>query len=441
MERNSLIFDCTSGISGDMAVAAMIDLGADRDALIKTLDSIPAEGFSVKISQVKKSCIACCDFDVILEHENHDHDMQYLFGNSSGHEIHNDGESEHHQAHQAPHTHEHHEAQEQHSHGHHHEHRGLTEINSIIDRTEMTDQANALAKKIFLILAQAESKAHGIPTEQVHFHEVGAIDSIVDVIALAVTYTSLNPQKVYVKNLCEGQGTIRSQHGLLSIPVPAVANIAASYKLELSFIPDHGEFITPTGAAFLAAIQPSFVLPQKFTVLGTGLGAGKREYTRPSMLRIFSVREETSDGDGIIWKLESNIDDSTGEQLGYVMEKLFQAGAYDVHYIPCMMKKNRPGYVLNVVCSREKIAELEAIIFADTTTIGIRRMAYERSVLERKLRQVETSLGTVDVKEVILPDGTRRTYPEYKSVAALCKEKRLAYYDMYSMILCELRNS
>ena len=152
------------------------------------------------------------------------------------------------------------------------------------------------------------------------------------------------------------------------------------------------------------------------------------------MLRAFLVQEDAYGADGSVFRLETNIDDSTGEQLGFVMEMLLAAGAYDVHYIPCMMKKNRPGYILNVICSKEKIPELESIIFTQTTTIGIRRIECGRSVLPRTIRKIQTELGEAEVKEVILPGGTKRCYPEYKSVVSLCEKTGRSYYDVFSLV-------
>ena len=452
MQKDSLYLECSSGISGDMAVAALLDAGADQTVLEAALNSIPAEGFKTQISRVNKAGISCCDFNVILdaEHENHDHDMEYLYGHEhphhEEHEHHHDEHTHNHDhEHSHEHTHEgdeghHHEHEEHenhHEHGHHHHHTGIKEIYSIIDATKMTETARALAKKIFDIIAHAESIAHNVPVEEVHFHEVGAIDSIVDVIALAVCFDSLNPSRVYVPHLCEGRGTVRCQHGILPVPVPAVSHIVASYKIPLELIQDHGEFVTPTGAAFVAAVMTDTKLPAHFTVSKIGMGAGKRSYHRPSILRAMMIQEisQEQEDENIVYKLESNIDDSNGEQLGFVMDLLLKAGAFDVHYMPCFMKKNRPGYMLSVICDRSMIPALEHIIFTQTTTIGIRRMKYERSILPRKTYTVQTKWGEAAVKEVILDTGEKRIYPEFESVAKICREKGLSYAKVYAGIV------
>ena len=258
----SLFLDCTSGISGDMTVAALLDAGADEKVLMRAMDSIDVPGFSIKISRVTKSGLDCCDFDVILDEDNHDHDMDYLYGTAE-----EDSGDHHH--------HEH----------HHHEHRNLADINEIIDRVDAEESAKALAKKIFLILAEAEAKAHNTTVEEVHFHEVGAIDSIADVIAAAVCFDNLNIDEVVIPKLCDGQGSVRCQHGVIPVPVPAVLNIATGHKLPLSVTEKEGEFVTPTGAAFAAAVMTTSQLPEVFVPKVTGMGAGKRANSEPGILR------------------------------------------------------------------------------------------------------------------------------------------------------------
>lgn len=420
----SLYLECAAGISGDMAVAALLDAGADEAALQKALDSIPARGFTVEISQVKKAGIDCADFNVILDsaHENHDHDMEYLFGHEHG----GSGGHEHHRRETEPHRH-------QHEHRHTHEHRGMAEIAQIIGGTDMTDGARSLALKIFGILAEAEAAAHGIPAEQVHFHEVGALDSIVDIVALAVCFDSLGVSRVYAPSLFEGGGTVRCQHGILPVPVPAVAQIAERYALPLSISGEPGEFITPTGAAFVAAVRTDGALPRQVKIIRTGLGAGKRAYRRPSILRAIIIEEDEENAAKTVVKLETNIDDCTGEAFGFLLELLMESGALDVQYIPCFMKKNRPAYLLSVLCAAEKTAELEKIIFLNTTTIGIRRCTMERTALARETKVVETPLGSAQVK-VADVYGAKRISPEYESVKALCQKSGRSFDDVYRAV-------
>lgn len=411
-----LYLECASGISGDMTVAALLDLGADESVLLSALDSLKLSGYEIAVQRVKKSGIDACDFAVLLdqEHENHDHDMEYLHGSGiEGHE-HGQGHGEH-------------------------VHRTLADIEKIILRGDLTERAKELSLRIFGILAEAEGKAHHIPASKVHFHEVGAVDSIVDIVATAVCIDNLGITDVIVEELCEGRGCVRCQHGVIPVPVPAVVNIAEAYHLNLHITGEKGEFVTPTGAAIVAALRTGDTLPERFTIVKTGIGAGKRTYNRPGILRAMMILEtgRASDhGADVIYKLETNIDDCTGENLGYVMELLMHAGARDVHYLPVFMKKNRPAYQLNVICPAEDIPKLEEIIFKNTTTIGIRRTRMERTVLSREIRRVSTSLGEAAVK-VCRVSGESRIYPEYESVSKLCRESGRPYREVYMQIAAE----
>ena len=440
----SLYLECNAGISGDMLVAALLDLGADKEVLDKALQSIPAKGFEYKISRVSKAGVDCCDFDVILdeEHANHDHDMAFLHGNGDAvvhsHEHHHDHEHEHEHEHHHDHEHEHEHSHVPHEHHHHHEHRGLQEVIAIIDATDMSAAAKALALKIFDIIADAEAKAHAVEKNAVHFHEVGAIDSIVDIVAIAVCADSLGVENVIVPELCEGRGTVRCQHGVLPVPVPATANIMQRFGFNVRLLPVQGEFVTPTGAAAAAALMTTDELPQSFKILGIGLGAGKRQYERPSILRALLIEDNAQKNSvnsnalqtDCICQLQSDIDDCSGELLGYTLERLLTAGALDAHYQPVFMKKSRPAWELTVICREEDRAKLEALIFAETTTIGIRHARMERTVLPRRRDVVHTAYGDVAVKRCLLENG-ERCYVEYDSAAKLAQEQGVPLQDIY----------
>lgn len=440
---STLYLECQSGISGDMTAAALIDLGADQEVLHRALNSLNVDGFEIRISRVKKSGIDACDFHVILdaEHENHDHDMEYLYGEHHPHSH----ETEIHTHHHGEHGHHEHTAETETGHGHHHDHghghahvhRGLLEILHIISHADMTESAKRTAEKIFTVLGNAEAKAHGMPVSEVHFHEVGAVDSIADIVAAAVCLDNLGITEVIVPKLYEGQGTIRCQHGLMPVPVPAVANIVQEHQIMLQQTQTEGELVTPTGAAIVAAVRTRSQLPKQYMVRKIGIGAGKREYDRPGILRAMLIEEPVKTEEESIWKLESTIDDCSGEVLGYVMDRLFHAGARDVHYTPVFMKKNRPAYQLNVICSEDVIPKLEQIIFMETTTIGIRRFQVERTVLQRKTEEFNTSLGKAEVKICSLENGVR-IYPEYESVAEISREQNLPYLEVWNQILKEV---
>lgn len=432
-----LYLACETGISADMVVGALLDAGADQTKLEVALASLPLDGYAVKISKKQVSGIVATDFDVELDHESHDHDMAWLYGDLD----HEDGHEHHHHHHEHEHEHEHH-------HEHDHEHRGLAEIESIIDAGELTAGANELAKKIFRIVAEAESRAHGIPAEEVHFHEVGAVDSIVDTVAVAVCVDDLGIDRTYVSPLAEGCGRIRTQHGVLSIPVPAVANICESHGLALATTGRQGELVTPTGAAIAAALKTEEALPSSWKILSSGIGSGKRDYHPVSTVRAYLIepqdapKESAADsscgGATHVWKLECEVDDATGEALGYAMEHLFAAGALEAHYLPVFMKKDRPAWQIQVICTEEKRRGLERILFEDTTTIGVRRVPFERTTLPRRAATIETEIGSADIKVVTMPDGSERAYPEYDSVAALAQAQGLPFQDAWRLVLKSL---
>lgn len=414
-----LYLECGTGISGDMTVAALLDLGADKDKLLRVLEGIPGNGFDVRISRVKKAGIDCCDFDVVLdeEHDGHDHDMEYLYGHLHEHDH--------------DHDHDH----------HHHHHTGMKEIREIIGHLTMTDGARALALRIFEILAQAESEAHGVPVDEVHFHEVGAIDSIVDIVAAAVCLDDLDITKVAVTGITEGSGTVRCQHGILQVPVPAVERIARAHALPLQFTARKGELVTPTGAAIAAAVMTQQELPEKFVIVKTGLGAGKREYEIPSILRAMILEPCGQKQQDVladrIWKLECDMDDCTGEQLGYALGRLYDEGAREAHYAPVFMKKNRPGWELTVICDEAHREQLENVIFKETTTIGIRRQQMERSVLARKSVSVKTQYGEIPVK-ISGENEHRRVHPEYEMVSEAAQRYGVPFGTVYDEVLTKV---
>ena len=332
-----------------------------------------------------------------------------------------------------------------HHHGHHHGHRNLADIEAIIETADLTPGARALAIRAFRILAAAEAKAHALPLDQVHFHEVGAVDSIVDVIAAAVLLDSLDIERTVIPVLTDGRGTVRCQHGVIPVPVPATLNICIAHSLPLTQAPVDGELVTPTGAALVAALDPVFELSSRYMVKRIGLGAGKRAYSRPSILRAMLIEElpaaktdapdaplpshafgsaEDPANDGI-YKLECDLDDCPGEQLAYAADCLRAAGAREVHWLPILTKKQRPAYQLQVICAEADIERLQLVIFRETTTIGIRRQRMERTVLPRAVEEVHTAYGTVRVKRVTLPDGSSRIKPEHDDCSAIAAREGL----------------
>ena len=473
MSKKVLYLECFSGISGDMTVGALLDLGADPEVLKQSLDSLHVEGYEVKIGRSSKCGIDACDFDVLIpdqpeydeghmhhhhdedhdhEHEHHHHDEHdhehehHHHDEDHEHEHHHhdehDHEHEHHHHDEHDHEHEHHHDEQDHEHHHHHDHehghhhphvhRNIHDVFAVIDRLE-NEHVKELAKKMFMIVAEAESKAHGLPIEEVHFHEVGAIDSIVDIISVAVCVDNLGVDDIVVSELYEGSGHVHCQHGMMPVPVPATANIVAANHLPMKITDAQGEMVTPTGAAIAAALRTQERLPEDYQLLKIGLGAGKKDFPKANVLRAMLLETKEQEQTGTeedIWKLESNIDDCSGEVLGYTMDRLLAAGARDVCYAPIYLKKNRPAYMLHVLCDRSQIAAMEEIIFNETTTIGIRRYKVERTILKRHEAKAKTAYGEVELK-ICEKNGTVYRYPEYESVKKLCEAAGVPFKVVY----------
>lgn len=382
-----LFLEGASGISGDMTVAALLDLGGNPEKLAQCLKNLHLDEFDYEISRKKTYGLDGCDFNVILHHEHH---------------------------------HEHHG---------HHFHRHLSDIQAILKHAVLPAKARELAEKIFRIVAEAEAKAHGCSVEEVHFHEVGAVDSIVDIISAAVLIDDLGIEKCIVTGLTEGTGTVHCQHGELPIPVPAVVNIAQASGIPLRITDTKGEMITPTGIAIAAALRTDSVLPEEYTIEKIGIGLGKRDFGRPNMLRamLLSVKAAPEQ----IYILESNIDDSTGEMIGLAMEELLEAGAKDVSCIPCSMKKNRPAVMLKIIAAEPDLPEIEKTVFRCTTAIGLRKYRVERVCMAREIIPVKTVYGTINVKRCSYEDIVRY-YPEFESVKEAVKETGAAYQEIFS---------
>ena len=404
-EKKTLYLECRSGISGDMTVAALLDLGATEENLRRTLAQLPLDGYGIRIGRVQKSGLDACDFDVVLKEEK--------------------------EVHSHP-AHDHHHEMHDHVHGekHHHVHRTWKDIEQMLDGTGLKPGVLELSKQMFRTVADAEGKVHGRPAEEVHFHEVGAVDSIVDIVSVAACMEELDVDKVVVSDIWEGQGHVRCQHGILPVPVPAVLQIAASNGLTLKQTEQQGEMVTPTGAAIAALSKGK--KPEKFIIEKIGLGAGKKDFPKANVLRAMLIKEE-DEPEERLWMLESNIDDCSGEVMGYCLECLLEAGARDAFFSSIYMKKNRPAYQISVLCDEEQIEKMNAILFRETTTIGVRRYPVERATLERRVEEVSTPYGQAKVK-VCQFDGKEMCYPEYESVKKLAKEQGMAYGDVYQMV-------
>jgi hypothetical protein len=434
-----------------MTVAALIDLGADKEVLMSALSSLNVTGYTVKIGRTQKCGIDACDFNVILDselHQGHPHEHSHShtkpdikkpisaasFRMAPGIKV-KASVQEHVHSHDHSHVHG-----DNPVHGGNHEHRNLYDIYRIIDASGITHGAKTVSKKIYEVVAIAESKAHGLGIAEVHFHEVGAVDSIVDIVAAAVCIDNLGINDVIVSEMYEGTGHVKCQHGILPVPVPAVLNIISANSLPIRITDESGEIITPTGVAIAAALRTKESLPNRYTIKAIGLGAGKKDFKKANVLRAYIIEESkksrTMDS---VWLLETNLDDCTGENLGYVMEKLLDEGANDVFYTPIYMKKNRPAYKLSVICKESDKGRLASIIFRNTTSTGIRTVLMERDILERESLSFNTDFGPVRVK-VTSFDGEKSYSPEYEDIRNFCKNKNLPYREVYESVMASVRN-
>lgn len=405
----TLYFDCSSGISGNMTLGALLEILGDEDYLLNELDKLNIDGYKIEISKKVKNGITGTYVDVILDHEdNHEHDHSH---NHSNHE----------------HGHEH---ESEHEHHHHHEHRNLNDINKIIDESKLDDKVKDLAKRIFLRVAKAESKVHNKPLDEVHFHEVGAIDSIVDIVGTAILINKINPDRIISSIVNDGYGFIECAHGTMSVPVPATSEIFASSNVKFRQIDIDTELVTPTGAAIIAELAKDFTTLPAMVTEKIGWGAGYKDLKIPNVLKVYYGEMEVKNENFVV--METNIDDCGGEILGYTEELLFENGALDVFYTPIFMKKNRPAYRLTVACRKEDMFKLQNIMFRETTTIGIRYRFESRTELGREIIDVDTKYGKIKAKRVI-NNGETYIYPEYESVKKLAKEKNIPLKELYNL--------
>lgn len=383
-----------------MTLGALTEIVGDENYLINELKKLNIGGYKIEISKKVKNGITGTYVDVILENE-HEH-----------------------------HHNEHHEHDENHNNEHHHEHRNLYDVEKIIDNSSIDEKSKELAKKIFMRVAKAESKVHNKPLEEVHFHEVGAIDSIVDIVGTAILINKINPDKIISSIVNDGYGFIECAHGTMSVPVPATSEIFASSNVKFRQIDIDTELVTPTGAAIIAELSTEFTTLPSMTVEKIGWGAGYKDLKIPNVLKVY-YGEMNEQNDGIV-VMETNIDDCSGEILGYTSEKLFKNGALDVFYTPIFMKKNRPAYRLTVVCKKENILKLQNIIFRETTTIGIRYRYEYRTELAREIIEIDTKYGKLKAKKVI-NNGETYIYPEYESMKELAEKNNIPLKELYKL--------
>ena len=377
---------------------ALTEIVEDENYLINELKKLNIEGYKIEISKKVKNGITGTYVDVIV-----------------------DGKDEY--------GHIHH-LEEHEQHHHNHEHRNLQDINNIIDKSSLEQEVKDLAKRIFLRVAKAESKVHNKTIEEVHFHEVGAIDSIIDIVGTAILINKINPDKIISSIVNDGYGFIKCAHGEMSVPVPATTEIFANSNVKFRQIDIDTELVTPTGAAIIAELAQDFTYLPAMTTQKIGWGAGTKDLKIPNILKVYLGEIEFANEDFVV--METNIDDCSGEILGYTQEKLFQNGALDVFYTPIFMKKNRPAYRLTVACRKEDIYKLQNIMFRETTTIGIRYRYEYRTELGRTETEIDTKYGKLKVKEVT-SNGEKFIYPEYESMKKLAEENNIPLKELYKL--------
>lgn len=430
----ALYLDIFSGISGDMFIAALIDLGVDARKLGRELKKLKLGGYHLHVSRQQRSAIAGVKFDVHLAH---DHDgVQYELPHE-----HCSGEtacglhSHETEAHHHGHDHPHHEADpsklHRHSHGHHHhdEQRTFTQIKRLITRSKLSPWVKKKSVAVFQRIADAEGKIHGLPASAVHFHEVGAVDSIVDIVGGCVALDLLGRPRVFSAPVVEGSGTVRCAHGLLPVPAPATLEILSGRAIPFSQCEEPHELVTPTGAALLAEFAEGFGPLGEVVVGRVGYGLGTRENrTRPNVLRACLCAPAAGGSAAHDWQtdtvavLETNLDDVSGQVLGSFVPRALAAGALDVFHTPVQMKKNRPGVLLTVLCAAADADRLTALLLRETSSFGVRRTLAERRKLPREFTLVSTTFGEVRVKLGLLDGRVVQAAPEYESCRVLAEQ-------------------
>jgi len=360
----TLYFDCFAGASGDMILGAMVAAGVDPDFLRAQLSTLPVTGFDINFETVNRSGLSARYARVETAHE--------------------------------------------------HKHRHLSDIKQIIEGSRVADAVKQRAMQIFTRLAEAEARVHNEPVDHVHFHEVGALDAIVDVVGAAICFDALKIDRFVCSPLHVGSGMVKMAHGQFPIPPPAVAELLKGVPFYATEI--KGELLTPTGAAIITSVCSEYGPIPQMTAEITGYGAGTREYQDfPNVLRVLiGETEATGATDERLWMLETNLDDTTPQIIGHVMDRVLELGALDCFFTPVQMKKNRPGVLLSVLCGREQKSAVMKLLFMETTTLGVRSYEVSRRALERSVVRVETQYGPIDVKVAHLDGRVVNEMPEFE---------------------------
>ena len=401
MAETILHYDCFAGISGDMNLAALIDLGVPAEHLRTELSKLHLHGWELTASRDAKMGIHGTRVDVELhEHHSHHHD----------------------------HAHDGH-----HTHHHHHEHRTFADIRHMIEESALSDKVKRDSIAIFRIVAEAEAAVHARPVDEVHFHEVGAADSIIDIVGAALCIEYLSPSKITASPVELGGGFVKCAHGTMPVPAPATARILEGIPVTTGAVPF--EMTTPTGAAIIRYYASSFERKQSFVIRKNGIGVGHRDTEIPNLLRVYL--SETAEAGDSRMLIETNIDDMNPELYAHVMERIFAEGADDVWLTPIIMKKNRPAVTLSVLCGASLGERISQTILVETTSLGLRKTVIDKTAIERETVTVKTTLGDVRVKRA-RTGGIEKSKPEYDDCARIAKEKNIPLRDVYTLLQKEI---
>jgi hypothetical protein len=387
-----LYYDCFSGISGDMNLGAMIDLGIEEAFLINELKKLELKGWKIEV--IKDQRHGICGTKVTVRQTRHEH-----------------------------------------------KHRHLSDIEKIIDESGLDDKTKELSKKIFMKVAVAEAAIHGIPIQKVHFHEVGAIDSIIDIVGAAICYNALRLDEVHISVVELGSGMVKCDHGKLPVPAPATAEIIKGIPVSIGGV--DFEATTPTGAAIIAALGTVFNSDQPIRIEKTGYGVGHKDHPDvPNLLRVFLGETEKSANPGHdALMIQCNIDDMNPEFFEYISEKLFIVGASDVFLTNILMKKGRPGIILNIICEKELSDAISKVLFTESTTLGIRSFPFRKNTLVRKIETINTKYGPVTVKRSFYKDNEVACKPEFDECKKIAATTGLPVKEIYNNVIAEIERT
>jgi uncharacterized protein (TIGR00299 family) protein len=407
-----LYYDCFAGISGDMNLGAMLDLGVDENFLRKELAKLPVEGYELLVTRDMRKGITGTRVEVLLGNmQDHTHEKKVHYHLNHQEDQHHHHKEEHHQV-----------------------HRKFGEIKQMISNSGLSEHVKQISIRIFEKLALAESKIHNKAVDEIHFHEVGAIDSIVDIVGTAICIHALAPDKIYSSTVELGGGFVQCAHGTYPVPAPATAEILSGIPIRKGTV--GYEATTPTGAAILASCVDLFIDETSFNILKTGYGIGHKDGKLPNVLRMHWCESNDEVNPEVLTSciIECNIDDMNPEFYEFIIDLLFEAGAKDVFITPIIMKKSRPAVTLSVLTDHEAEAAIHEVLFRETSTIGIRKYSVEKMMLQRKVELLDTPYGQVRIKTAFYNNKKIKSKPEYEDCIKIARERKIPLAEVYKEI-------